>query len=257
MSQSSRIMSQSLRISDIEVAYGQLLAVRGVSLDVVPGAVRVLLGPNGAGKTSLLNGICGVAPRVAGTMTLGDQELHRLRSHQIARHGVIQVPEGRRVIATLSVHENLLLGRYAARGRSAPEGTAGMFADVDSIYDLFPPLKTRRNVRAGLLSGGEQQMLAIGRGLMGQPKVMLLDEPSMGLAPIIVSLVFECVARIAESGVGVLMVEQNVASLEIASYGYVLEQGKIVIEGPARQLVDDSAVVDAYIGGGRRLTTGA
>jgi branched-chain amino acid transport system ATP-binding protein len=236
---------RSLQIADLKVSYGPIAAVRGVSLEVVPGTVRVLLGPNGAGKTSLLNGVCGVAPRIGGTVTLGELALHRQRSHHIARAGVIQVPEGRRVVAPLSVHENLLLGQYATRGRPARET---MYSDVDSIYELFPSLHNRRNVRSGLLSGGEQQMLAIGRALMGQPEVMLLDEPSMGLAPIIVSLVFECVARIAASGVGVLMVEQNVESLDIASYGYVLDQGRVVLEGPASELVSDAGIVDAYIG---------
>jgi branched-chain amino acid transport system ATP-binding protein len=236
---------RSLQVTDLRVAYGPVVALAGASLEVVPGTVRVLLGPNGAGKTSLLNGVCGVAPRVGGTVTLGELELHKQRSYNIARSGVIQVPEGRRVVAPLSVEENLLLGKYAARGR---EVTDGVYDEVDAIYELFPRLESRRHVRAGLLSGGEQQMLAIGRALMGQPEVMLLDEPSMGLAPIIVALVFDCVARIAASGIGVLMVEQNVAALEIASYGYVLDQGKIVVEGAAESLAGDSSVVDAYIG---------
>ncbi len=219
----------------------------GVSVEIVPGTVRVMLGPNGAGKTSLLNGVCGLAPRVGGALLLGELELHRRRPHEIARAGIIQVPEGRRVVAPLTVEENLLLGQYAARGRHAADAP---YSDLESVYELFPSLVNRRHVRAGLLSGGEQQMLAIGRALMGQPEVMLLDEPSMGLAPIVVSHVFECVARIAAAGIGVLMVEQNVAALEIASYGYVLDQGAIVIEGPAEQLAADPAVVDAYIGAG-------
>ena len=207
----------------------------------------MLLGPNGAGKSSLLNGVCGLAPRVGGTLLLGEIELHRRRAHEIARAGIIQVPEGRRVVAPLTVEENLLLGQYAARSRHAGDAP---YSDLESVYELFPSLVNRRHIRAGLLSGGEQQMLAIGRALMGQPEVMLLDEPSMGLAPIVVSHVFDCVARIAAAGIGVLMVEQNVAALEIASYGYVLDQGAIVIEAAAEQLAADSAVVDAYIGAG-------
>jgi branched-chain amino acid transport system ATP-binding protein len=226
------------------VAYGPVVAVDGVSLEVVPGTVRVLLGPNGAGKTSLLNGVCGVAPRTGGEIHLGDVSLHTVRAHRVARAGVIQVPEGRRVVAPLSVEENLILGRYAARLRLREVE----FSTLDEIYELFPRLHSRRTVRAGLLSGGEQQMLAIGRALMGQPEVMLLDEPSMGLAPIIVSQVFERVAQIAASGIAVLMVEQNVQALEIASYGYVLEHGRIVVEGKATDLAADSAVIDAYVG---------
>jgi branched-chain amino acid transport system ATP-binding protein len=239
-------MPRSLRITDLRVAYGPVVAVAGVSLEAVPGKVRVLLGPNGAGKTSLLNGVCGIAPRVGGEVFLGDLPLHKQRAHGVARSGVIQVPEGRRVVSPLSVEENLILGQYAARGRLADTE----FGTTEAIYELFPRLHSRRDVRAGLLSGGEQQMLAIGRALMGQPEVILLDEPSMGLAPIVVSQVFECVARIANAGIAVLMVEQNVEALEIASYGYVLEHGEIVVEGSASTLAADPAVVDAYIGTG-------
>ncbi|MES1246596.1 MAG: ABC transporter ATP-binding protein [Actinomycetota bacterium] len=239
-------MPRPLRVTDLRVAYGPVVAVDGVSLEAVPGAVRVLLGPNGAGKSSLLNGVCGIAPRVGGEVHLGEAPLHKQRAHGVARAGVIQVPEGRRVVSPLSVEENLILGQYAARGRRADTE----FGTVEAIYELFPRLHSRRKVRAGLLSGGEQQMLAIGRALMGQPEVILLDEPSMGLAPIIVAQVFDCVARIAETGIAVLMVEQNVAALEIASYGYVLEHGRIVVEGPAAELAADPAVMDAYIGAG-------
>jgi branched-chain amino acid transport system ATP-binding protein len=237
-------MSRSLRITELKVSYGPVVAVAGVSLEVEPGTVRVLLGPNGAGKTSLLNGVCGVAPRLGGEVVLGDMPLHKKHAYAIARAGVIQVPEGRRVVSPLTVEENLYLGQYAARHRLKTTE----FGTVDAIYDLFPRLADRKAVRSGLLSGGEQQMLAIGRALMGQPEIMLLDEPSMGLAPIVVSQVFECVARIAASGIAVLMVEQNVEALDIASYGYVLEQGKIVVEGPAEKLASDRAIVDAYIG---------
>jgi branched-chain amino acid transport system ATP-binding protein len=242
-------MVRPLHIADLRVAYGHAVAVRGVTLAVEPGAVRVLLGPNGAGKTSLLNGVCGVAPRAGGEIWLGDDAIHRGRAHTVARRGVIQVPEGRRVVAPLTVEQNLLLGRYAARGRERDD--AGSFSELDAIYELFPALHTRRRIGAGLLSGGEQQMLAIGRALMGQPEVMLLDEPSMGLAPKMVALVLDCVVRIAHTGIGVLMVEQNVAALDIAAYGYVLDQGTIVAEGPAADLAGDPVVVDAYIGGGR------
>jgi branched-chain amino acid transport system ATP-binding protein len=239
-------MRRSLQIRDLRVAYGPVVAVAGVSLEVVPHAVRVILGPNGAGKTSLLNGISGVAPRSGGEILLGDVKIHRQAGHRVARLGVIQVPEGRRVVAPLTVEENLLLGRYAARGR---EDEPGEYGTLESIYELFPRLHDRRTIRSGLLSGGEQQMLAMGRALMGAPEVLLLDEPSMGLAPTLVELVLDCVARIAEAGIGVLMVEQNLAALDIASYGYVLDRGRVVVEGEARSLAADPAVIDAYIGG--------
>jgi len=239
-------VTRSLRISELRVAYGPVVAVAGVSLEVVPHAVRVILGPNGAGKTSLLNGISGVAPRSGGEILLGDEKIHRRSGYKVARLGVIQVPEGRRVVAPLTVEENLLLGQYATRGR---EGDPGGFGTVDAVYELFPRLYERRAIRSGLLSGGEQQMLAMGRALMSAPEVLLLDEPSMGLAPTLVELVLDCVVRIAESGIGVLMVEQNLAALDIASYGYVLDRGKIVVEGEAKSLATDPAVIDAYIGG--------
>ena len=240
-------MRRSLQITDLRVAYGPVVAVSGVTLEVVPHAVRVILGPNGAGKTSLLNGISGVAPRAGGEIMLGDVKIHRQSGFKVARHGVIQVPEGRRVVAPLTVEENLQLGAYAARGRQDVE--QGEYGTVEAVYELFPRLYERREIRSGLLSGGEQQMLAMGRALMGAPEVLLLDEPSMGLAPQLVQLVLECVARIAESGIGVLMVEQNLAALDIASYGYVLDRGQIVVEGEAASLASDPAVIDAYIGG--------
>jgi branched-chain amino acid transport system ATP-binding protein len=239
-------MKRSLQITDLRVAYGPVVAVAGVSLEVVPHAVRVILGPNGAGKTSLLNGISGVAPRAGGEIMLGDVKIHRQSGYKVARHGVIQVPEGRRVVAPLTVHENLQLGQYAARSR---QGDPGEYGTVEAVYELFPRLHERREIRSGLLSGGEQQMLAMGRALMSAPEVLLLDEPSMGLAPQLVQLVLECVARIAESGIAVLMVEQNLAALDIASYGYVLDRGTIVAEGEARSLATNPAVIDAYIGG--------
>ena len=240
-------MRRSLRITDLRVAYGPVVAVAGVSLEVVPHSVRVILGPNGAGKTSLLNGISGVAPRTGGEILLGDARIHRQSGYRVAREGVIQVPEGRRVVAPLTVEENLQLGAYAVRGRGDVD--RGEYGTVEAVYELFPRLYERRQIRSGLLSGGEQQMLAMGRALMGSPEVLLLDEPSMGLAPQLVALVFDCVARIADSGIGVLMVEQNLAALDIASYGYVLDRGKIVVEGEARSLATNPAVIDAYIGG--------
>jgi branched-chain amino acid transport system ATP-binding protein len=193
----------------------------------------------------MLNAISGLAPRTGGAVRLGNRRIDRLAAHRIARLGVLQVPEGRRIVAPLTVEENLELGRYATRGRDRRDART-----VDEIYAMFPVLRERRSVRGGLLSGGEQQMLALGRALMGDPTVMLLDEPSMGLSPKLVHVVFDAVAAIAQQGIAVLMVEQNVTVLEIATHGYVLQHGRIVNEGPAAALRVDPEVAEAYVGVG-------
>jgi branched-chain amino acid transport system ATP-binding protein len=234
-----------LRVSDIRVAYGAVSAINGVTVELPVGAVRAVFGPNGAGKTSLLRGISGIAPRLQGEILLGERRLDRLPAYKIARAGLIQVPEGRHIVGPLSVEENLFLGAYAVHDRKPESST---FGTVESIYELFPVLHARRKLPAHSLSGGEQQMLALGRALMGCPHVVLLDEPSTGLAPKVVDLVFECVEQIAAAGIGVLMVEQNLAALDVASYAYVLEHGKIILEGSSSDVAFDPRVAAAYMG---------
>ncbi|MFT3797489.1 ABC transporter ATP-binding protein [Microbacterium sp.] len=219
--------------------------MRDVTVETEPGTVRLLLGANGAGKSSLLNGISGMAPVKGGSITLGELQLDRMRAHRISQAGVLQVPEGRRMVAPLTVAENLQLGQLAARGR---EGTDGNLGTVDAIYAMFPALYERRAIRAGQLSGGEQQMLALGRALMGVPRVILLDEPTMGLSPKFVDVVLECVRTIAAKGIGVLMVEQNVAALDVADYVYLMRLGEVVSSGPASEYAGDERIVDSYLG---------
>lgn len=237
--------SEALKVTDLSISYGVVDAVRKVSLEVEPGAVRLILGANGAGKSSLLNGISGIVRTRSGEVALGTERLDNTRPYRIARTGVIQVPEGRRVVAPLTTEENLALGRSAASGRI---GTAENLGTIDAIYGMFPSLYTRRAVRAGQLSGGEQQMLALGRALMGVPRIVLLDEPSMGLSPKLVDVVLGCVTRISRAGIGVLMVEQNVAALEVASYVYLMRMGSVVHEGDAASFQGDVRIVDSYLG---------
>jgi len=233
----------SLEVEGLVVSYGYLTAVRGIDLRLDEGQVAVVLGSNGAGKTSTLNALSGALKPAAGRISFDGRDVTGWPSHRVSRAGLVQVPEGRRIIGPLSVQDNLKLGAYHLRSKSRLNALLG------EVYELFPILEERREASGGLLSGGEQQMLAFGRALMAEPKVLLLDEPSMGLAPVAVDKVIEAVATIAERGISILMVEQNAAAaFELASHAYVLEQGEVILEGPIDVVKDDPLVLRAFLG---------
>jgi branched-chain amino acid transport system ATP-binding protein len=237
-----------LSISNLHAGYGNVEVLQGISLEVPQGQVVTLIGSNGAGKTTTMRAISGmIAPR-QGTVTLGGKDITGQESHRIARMGVAHSPEGRRVFATMSVTDNLRLGAFPRYTGSRPKGD--IEADLERAMDYFPRLKERRTQLAGTLSGGEQQMLAMARAMMMNPEVVLLDEPSMGLAPILVEEVFRIISRLRAEGVTMLLVEQfAAAALEVADYGYVMENGRIAVHGPTAKLRDDPAVKAAYLGG--------
>ncbi len=237
-----------LSVRQLWTFYGSIPAVRGVSFEVPRGKVVTLVGANGAGKSTILNTISGlIAPR-QGTVTFAGRDVTGWRADRIAVLGLVQVPEGRQVLARHTVEENLLLGAYPRRDRLVGD-------DLTAIYRRFPQLVERRHLRAGSLSGGEPQMLAIGRALMARPRLLMLDEPSLGLAPLIVREVFRIVVELKEQGATILLVEQNARkALQIADYAYVLEGGRIVQEGPAADLQRDPRIVEAYLG--RRAASG-
>lgn len=231
-----------LDIKDINAGYGEIQVLWGVSLHVNEGEVVALVGSNGAGKSTLLKVIAGIISPMSGQVTFNGQNITGQPSEQIVSQGIIQVPEGRRLFAEMSVEENLLMGAYARQDN-------GIREDLVWVYDLFPILGERRNQEAGSLSGGEQQMCALGRGLMGRPKLLVIDEMSLGLAPIIVDDLIEIVAQINEQGTTVLLIEQDVqVALEQADRGYVFEVGRVSMEGPAKELLDDPKVREAYLG---------
>jgi branched-chain amino acid transport system ATP-binding protein len=226
------------------VAYGHIEAVQGIDFEVNTGEVRTLVGANGAGKSTTLLALSGLLSPKAGSIQFEGEELTRLRTHQIVERGLVQVAEGRAILTTLTVRENLELGAYRRRDRAA------IAADMERVLDLFPRLHERIDGMAGNLSGGEQQMLAIGRALLARPRLLLLDEPSMGLAPIIVQDIFKTLRRINLEGLTILLVEQNVRqALKIAQYGYVLESGRIVLQNTGPELLTDERVLAAYMGG--------
>jgi branched-chain amino acid transport system ATP-binding protein len=232
-----------LTIDNLSVSYKGIRALRGVSIEVKKGEIFALIGPNGAGKSTLLNAASGIVPVADGRIQLEGEVISGRPAHLIARAGLIQVPEGRRMIGPLTVMENLLLGRQAAGARG------GDATDLDQVHDLFPLLAERRDQLAGLLSGGQQQMLAIGRALMGRPRILLLDEPSLGLAPVIIREVFDALIRLNKEGLTILLVEQNARmALEAATRAAVIEQGRIVHQGLASELANDPVVADHYFG---------
>ena len=232
-----------LEINDLVVSYGRIQAVRSLDLSLDEGQVTVVVGSNGAGKSSLLNAICGVVPIKGGRVTYDAKDITGWASHRSARAGLIQVPEGRKIFAPLSVEENLLVGAYTLKDKTRQQEI------LASVYEMFPVLNERKDSAGGLLSGGEQQMLAFGRALMADPKLLLLDEPSMGLAPVMVDVVIEAIGRIAESGLSILMVEQNAnAAFSLATKAYVLEQGQVVLEGPTEKVRKDPLVLKAFLG---------
>ncbi len=232
-----------LKIEDLNVYYGVIQALKGVSFEVNEGEVIALIGANGAGKTTILHSITGLLGTKSGRVMYEGKDLTKVPAHKIVTMGMAHVPEGRRVFAELTVYENLKLGAYTRKDKTEIENT------LNKVYNRFPRLKERKNQIAGTLSGGEQQMLAMGRALMSQPKIILMDEPSMGLSPLFVSEIFDIIKEISESGTTVLLVEQNAKkALSIASRAYVLETGKIVLEGKASDLLNDDSVKKAYLG---------
>jgi len=233
-----------LEVRDLHVYYGQIHALKGVSLEVGAGEIVTLIGANGAGKTTTLRTISGLLRPRAGSVWFEGEELSRLPPHEIVRRGVVQVPEGRRIFGQLTVMENLEMGAFVRTDRN------GIQEDLERVFSLFPRLKERVGQVAGTLSGGEQQMLAIARGLMARPRVLLMDEPSMGLAPVLVEQIFEVIREINRQGTTILLVEQNAfMALEIANRGYVMETGTIALSGRAHELRENPDVKRAYLGG--------
>jgi branched-chain amino acid transport system ATP-binding protein len=233
-----------LDIEGLEVAYGRTLAVKGIGFSLAPGQAVCLIGANGAGKTTTMRAISGLIRARAGSVRLGGRDITRMPAHRIAAAGLLQVPEGRQIFAELTVAENLRLGAYLVPAQ------AEIARRRDRVLTRFPRLRERLGQVAGSMSGGEQQMLAIGRALMGQPQVLLLDEPSMGLAPLFIEEIFAIVASLKAEGTTILLVEQNAsAALEVADHAYVLENGRIVLGGPAAEVAANPAVIAAYLGG--------
>ena len=232
-----------LALERLAVAYGGIQAVKGIDIVVADGELVCLIGANGAGKTTTLKGICGLLPIKSGTIRYAGDDITGCPSYQLVRRGLAMVPEGRGMFGALTIEENLAMGAYARTDR------AGILADVDRVFGLFPRLKERRRQTAGTLSGGEQQMLAMGRALMSRPRLLLLDEPSMGLAPLMVQKVFETIIAVAKEGVTILLIEQNAKlALEVSDRGYVMESGEITLRGEASALIHDPKVRAAYLG---------
>ena len=234
-----------LSVKGLGVRYGHLEAVHGVDLELHAGQITTLVGANGAGKSSTLMALSGLIKKSAGSVIFNGQDISQMPAHRIVESGLVQVAEGRATLSTLTVMENLELGGYTRRDSAAERAL-----DLDKVFTLFPRLKERAGGLAGNLSGGEQQMLAIGRALMARPKLLLLDEPSMGLAPLVVRDIFRILKEINSQGLTLFLVEQNVRqALKISNYGYVLENGKLVLSGPAQELLDTPRVQEAYLGG--------
>ena len=233
-----------LEIENLEVNYGMIKALKGVSFEVNKGEIIALIGANGAGKTTTLHAISGILPSASGKIIYNGQNITKTSAHKIVKLGISQVPEGRRVFSQLSVFENLLMGAYTRRDKSE------INEDLEKIYERFPRLEERKNQIAGTLSGGEQQMLAMGRALMSRPRLLLLDEPSMGLSPRLVDQVFDTIVSINKSGTTIMLVEQNAnQALRVAKRGYVIETGEIVLSDDADKLLSNPQVKEAYLGG--------
>ncbi len=233
-----------LEVHNLEVYYGVICALKGISFEVGEGEIVTLIGANGAGKTTTMQSTVGLIPAKSGTVLFGGQDITKTPCHKIVHMGMTQVPEGRRIFQELTVYENLLMGAYSLKDQS------GFKDDLDRIYERFPRLAERRNQIAGTLSGGEQQMLAMGRALMSHPKLLMLDEPSMGLSPLLVDQVFQIIKDINADGTTILLVEQNARkSLAISDRAYVLENGQIVLSGTGEELAASEMVRKAYLGG--------
>lgn len=233
-----------LEVKNLEVYYGVIQAIKGISFEVNEGEIVTLIGSNGAGKTTTMHSIMGLIPVKHGEIVYNGQNITKVPSHKIVKMGMTQVPEGRRVFQELSVYDNLLMGAYTGKDKKKIKD------DLDSVYEKFPRLAERKNQIAGTLSGGEQQMLAMGRALMSNPKLLMLDEPSMGLSPILVDQVFDIIKDIHKEGTTILLVEQNAGkALAIADRAYVLETGNITMTGKASELLSDDRIKKAYLGG--------
>ena len=232
-----------LEVKDLQVYYGMIQAIKGISFEVNQGEVIALIGANGAGKTTTLHTVTGLISPKSGQVLFEGKDITKTPAHKIVSMGMAHVPEGRRVFAELSVYENLRMGAYTRKDKAEIEET------LKSVYKRFPRLQKRKNQMAGTLSGGEQQMLAMGRALMSKPRIILMDEPSMGLSPIMVNEIFDIIRAVSESGTTVLLVEQNAKkALSIADRAYVLETGKIVLSGDAKELLEDDSIKKAYLG---------
>jgi branched-chain amino acid transport system ATP-binding protein len=232
-----------LEVRELDVFYGDARALEAVTLDVVSGEIVSIVGPNGAGKSTLVNTLCGIHRPARGTITMDGADITRVASHRVCRHGMAIVPEGRRIFPEMSVRDNLVLGAYRPEARPRRDET------MRWVYELFPRLSDRAEQLAGSLSGGEQQMLAIGRALMASPRLLLLDEPSLGLAPIIVDELFDVIRTINSSGVSILLVEQNVQrALELSGRGYLLSEGRIVMSGTSAELLESGDVRRSVLG---------
>ena len=239
-------MANLLLVEDLVIHYGAIQALKGISFEVAEGEIITLIGSNGAGKSTTLNAISNIIKKTAGKVSFGGKDITSVPPDKVVVEGLVQVPEGRRIFANLSVRDNLEMGAYTRRDRGE------IRKDMDMVFGLFPRLKERIHQIAGTLSGGEQQMLAMGRSLMAKPRLLLLDEPSMGLAPILVDEIFVVIKRINQTGTTILLVEQNAyKALGLAVRGYILETGKIVKSGLAQDLMKDDAVKAAYLGGAK------
>jgi len=236
-------MSVMLDVKKIQVAYGKIVAVKDISVTVNQGEIVTLIGSNGAGKSTTLRTISGLIKPKSGEITFNGKRIDGIPGHEIVAMGICHAPEGRRIFPRMTVKENLELGAFIRNDKAA------VTADMERVLDLFPRLKERIDQRAGTMSGGEQQMLAVSRALMGDPKLLLLDEPSMGLAPVLVELIFDTIVKIRKQGVTILLIEQNAtAALEVADRAYVLESGKVKMSGSAKELSSDDKVTKAYLG---------
>ena len=234
-----------LEVQNLEVSYGVIRAIKGISFEVNEGEIVTLIGANGAGKTTTMQSTVGLIPKRAGKVIFDGQDITKIPCHKVVHLGMTQVPEGRRVFQELTVYENLLMGAYSVKNKKAD-----FKADIERVYERFPRLAERKNQVAGTLSGGEQQMLAMGRALMSRPKLLMLDEPSMGLSPLLVDQVFDIIKEINKDGTTILLVEQNAGkSLAISDRAYVLENGKIVLSGTGKELSESEMVKKAYLGG--------
>ncbi len=235
--------NQLLEVTDLSVSYGDVRALTGASLSVEEGSIVALVGVNGAGKTTLLNAISGLLPRSKGSITFEGQELQKLSTKQRVELGIVQVPEGRRLFPDLTIYENLRLGAYLPKARAA------LSDSLERVYGLFPVLKDRENGKAGLLSGGEQQMLAIGRAVMAQPRLVMIDEASLGLSPKLTRQIFELIGVLHAQGTTVLLVEQNIhMALNLCDRGYVFQNGRVALSGTGQELLADEDVCTAYLG---------
>lgn len=232
-----------LKIKDLHVNYGGIKALKGININVPEGKIITLIGANGAGKSTTLRSVTGLLKPASGSIHYNDADITGKKTLDIVKSGIVLVPEGRKVFANLTVHENLVLGAYSNKDSKSVND------DMENVFTLFPRLKERLKQKAGTFSGGEQQMLAVGRALMSRPKLLMMDEPSLGLAPLIVKSIFDIIQNINKLGVTILLIEQNAkAALEIADYGYVMETGNIVLEGTGSELLNNNDVKKAYLG---------